>query len=263
MLLFTIPKKILANPWSKSGRGLGVIFLCILVSFLSGCAAQSPQVARSKEGIHHVPPEFYNAYFPSNTVIIDPGDMLTVRFYYHPELDSIQPVRPDGKISLTLFQGIEVAGKTPEELQAHLVDIYSHEFVDPVIAVEIEKKSANTVFVTGQIAQGGIKPLTSNLTMGQMLAQSDVLERDADLSSVLLVRKDNDMDYVVYKVDSRFSKGVERDIYLTPGDIVVVPRNNITIIGDFVQKYIRDIIPPQMNIYYGMTTDLTDKPPFN
>ncbi|GAB1409564.1 hypothetical protein MASR1M90_07180 [Desulfovibrionales bacterium] len=234
----------------------------LAVFLVSGCATQSKNSERTAQGIYPAPPEFYNPYYPAQTVTIDPGDVLTVRFYYHPELDSIQPVRPDGKISLTLFQGIDVAGMTPEELHDHLVQIYAREFIDPVIAVEIEKKSANTVFVTGQVAQGGLKALSSNLTIGQMLAQSDVKVRDADLGSVVLVRKHGDTDYKVYKLDARLENGSERDVYLSPGDIVVVPRNTITIIGDFIQKYIRDIIPPQMNIYYGLTTDLSDRSQF-
>lgn len=236
-----------------------LVALAILCTFiLCSCAGKSPNAGRGDETVHSVPPEFFNPYYSAHAVTIEPGDVLTVRFYYHPELDSIQPVRPDGKISLTLFQGIEVSGKTPEELQEHLVALYTKEFVNPVISVEIEKNTSNTVFVTGQVAQGGIKPLQSNPTIGQILAQSGVRERDASLASVILVRKHSNSDYKVYKVDARFENGAERDIYLAPGDIIVVPRNAITLLGDFVQKYIRDIVPPQMSIYYGLTTDLTD-----
>ncbi|MFZ5810847.1 MAG: polysaccharide biosynthesis/export family protein [Thermodesulfobacteriota bacterium] len=248
----------------KAAAPIGMVVvatLCIIAMF--GCAGKSPNADKSKEGIQPVPPEFFNPYYPSHAVTIEPGDVLTVRFYYHPELDSTQAVRPDGKISLTLFQGIDVAGKSPEELQRHLTEVYAKEFVNPVISVEIEKKSSTTVFVSGQVAQGGVKPLQSNSTIGQILAQSAVRERDADLGSVVLVRKHGDTDYTVYKVDARFENGAERDIYLAPGDMIIVPRNAITILGDFVQKYLRDIIPPQMNIYYGLTTDLTNKFLFN
>lgn len=260
MFFFNTEKKLSSRIPDKHCYTILIIFLWICC--ISGCAASSQNSDKTAQSIYPAPPEFYNPYYPAQTVHIDPGDVLTVRFYYHPELDSIQAVRPDGRISLTLFQGIEVAGLSPEELHAHLTQLYSREFIDPVITVEIEKKSDNTVFVTGQVAQGGLKALSSNLTIGQMLAQSDVKVPDADLGSVLLIRKHNDTDYAAYKLNANLENGPERDIYLSPGDIVVVPRNTITIIGDFIQKYIRDIIPPQMNIYYGMTTDLSDKSPF-
>ena len=49
--------------------------------------------------------------------MIAPGDVLNVRFYYDPDLNKTVKVREDGKISLSLFQGIQAAGQTPEQLQ--------------------------------------------------------------------------------------------------------------------------------------------------
>jgi hypothetical protein len=137
-----------------------VATLCIVAMF--GCAGKSPNADKSKEGIQPVPPEFFNPYYPSHAVTIEPGDVLTVRFYYHPELDSSQAVRPDGKISLTLFQGIDVAGKSPEELQRHLTEVYAKEFVDPVISVEIEKKSTPRSSSPARWPRGGSSPCKSN-----------------------------------------------------------------------------------------------------
>jgi len=257
-MFFVIP--LGKNTASVRRGSVRIFFLIVVVALggicMTGCAGKSSKSARGEEPIQVVPPEFFNPSFPSQSVLIEPGDVLTVKFYYNPELNSAQIVRPDGKISLTLLQGLEVAGESPEALQSRLLTLYSKEFVNPVISVEIEKKSNTSVFVSGQVTTGGIKSLQANTTIGQMLAQSGVKERDADLSSVVLVRKHGDKLYKVYKVDARFEQGVERDIYLAPGDMIIVPRNAITILGDFVQKYIRDVVPPQMNIMWGLNTDL-------
>jgi len=257
-MFFVIPLK--KNTASVRRGSVRIFFLLVVVALgglcITGCAGKSSKSGRGEEPIQVVPADFFNPSFPSQSVLIEPGDVLTVKFYYNPELNSAQIVRPDGKISLTLLQGLEVAGQSPEELQSRLLTLYSKEFVDPVISVEIEKKSNTSVFVSGQVTTGGIKSLQANTTIGQMLAQSGVKERDADLSSVVLVRKHGDKLYKVYKVDARFEQGVERDIYLAPGDMIIVPRNAITILGDFVQKYIRDVVPPQMNIMWGLNTDL-------
>ena len=234
-----------------------LILLGCLILATAGCSSTTAGRDPAPDPIVPVPENFYDPYYPSADVIIESGDVLTVRFYYHPELDSKQTVRQDGKISLTLLQGLDVAGQTPEELQQRLVTLYSNEFVEPVITVEIDKESEAVVFVTGQVASGGIKSLKSNRTIGQVLAQSSPMESDADLSTVVLVRKHGPKEYKVYLVDARFEDGLDRDIYLAPGDIIVVPQNTITIIGVFVQKFIRNIIPPQMSIYYGITSDLT------
>ena len=237
-----------------------LLFLLLLAMMcLSACSSHSTS-ARKAPPVQQVPDSFFEPTYPAMPVVIEPGDILTVRFHYHPELDVIQTVRPDGKVSLTMFQGITAAGLSPEEFQTEVVRLYSKEYVRPVVAVGIEKKTTAQVYVSGQVNAGGVKPLPSNSTVGQILAQCGVKERDADLGSVMIVRKFSDKDFKVYRVDARFENGAERDIYLAPNDIVYVPRNAITLIGDFVQKYLRDVIPPQMNVIWGINTDLTSTP---
>lgn len=235
-----------------------LVLLCAML--VTGCASRKSATSHQgmQQAIEPVPPQFFDPFFPSPTVTVSPGDEIRVRFYYHPQLDSKQIVRPDGKIALTLLQGHYVSGKTPEEIQLELLAYYKNEFVNPVVTVEIEKRTESSVFVSGQVGSGGVKQLQSNFTIGQMLAQCAVIETDANLGSVVLVRKDGDKSYRVYLVDAEFENGAQRDIYLAPGDIIIVPRNTITIIGDFVQKFIRNLIPPQMSIYYGVTKELTD-----
>lgn len=232
--------------------------LILCIPLLYACAGKSPNAARAQDRLQPIPSEFFAPHFPTQQVSIEPGDLLTVRFYRHPELDSAQIVRPDGKIALTLLQGFPVAGRSPEEVQHELVEFYTQEFVAPMIAVEIEKRAEVTAFVTGQVEAGGVKPILENSTVAQILAQSSVKERDADLRSVVLVRKHSPEKYIAYLVDARFENGAERDVYVAPGDIIVVPRNAITVFGDFIQKYIRDIIPPQMILSYGVTKEITD-----
>ncbi len=200
-----------------------------------------------------IPPTFFNPYFPQEKTIIEPGDVLTVRFYYNPEMNQTATVRHDGKISLPFFQGLDIAGLTPEQLHDKLVGLYSKEFVEPVISVDFEQKAQQFVYVTGEVNSGGAKPLSSNVTIGMMLAESQVKAKTAAINSVILVRKESDTDYMVYKIDAGFGSGGERDIYLAPEDIIIVPRNKITRLGDFVQQYIRDVVPPDMNIGYSYT----------
>ena len=44
-----------------------------------------------------------------------PGDSIDVKFFYTPELNEIQNVRPDGKIALQIIGEVTAAGKTPAE----------------------------------------------------------------------------------------------------------------------------------------------------
>ncbi len=223
---------------------VGLFLILALGIQAAGCATKNVE----KE----IPPAFFEPpTVADNKVIIEPGDELTIRFYYHPEFDSTQIVRSDGRVSLTLFQGIMASGQTPEEFQAILVDSYSKEFVDPVITVEINKAANNAVYVTGEVRQGGMKQIKHNMTVGTLLAQCAVNEVDGSISRVILVRKHSAKEYRAYEIDASFGGGKERDLYVKSGDILYVPRNGITLAGDFVQKYIRNIIPVDMLLTVG------------
>lgn len=232
------------NKCTRIHVAVALALACLLTAPFAGCVPKNVQ----KE----IPPTFFEAPAPSETkVIIEPGDELTVRFYYHPEFDSTQIVRTDGKISLTLFQGIDCVGETPEEFQSKLVGLYAKEFVDPVITIEINKATNSTAYVTGEVNNGGMKLIQYNMTVGSLLAQSAVNEVDGNMSGVILVRKMSPKEYIAYQIDARFDGGKDRDLYVKSGDIVYVPRNGITLAGDFVRKYIRDIVPFDMYLTVG------------
>lgn len=237
----------LSKLYRLSGKKLFPIICCVLISLFAAGCAQTPQE------VEIVPTDFFS---PQTKTVIEPGDVMRVQFYFHPEMNQVQRVRPDGKMSFAFFQGLDVAGLTPEELQKKLVDLYTKEFVKPVITVSFEEKASRAVYVVGEVGEGGYKPIPTNATVGQLLTQCRLDLRRASLDSVILVRRHSEKEYRAYKIDADFTAGKERDIYLASGDIIYIPRNAITQVGDFVQQYIRDVIPPQMTLGLGFTYEL-------
>jgi polysaccharide biosynthesis/export protein len=193
-----------------------------------------------------VPKEFLQAYFPSHSVVIAPGDVLSLRFYFNPELNKKVTVRQDGNISVDFFQGVAATGLTPDELQQKLVQLYSKEFRDPVITVDMEESAASQIYVTGEVALPGAKPLLSNMTVGMALAASQAGQKTAGLKSVFLIRNVSGA-FHAYRLNAVFPAGDSRDVYLAPGDILFVPRKAIVKAGDFVEQYIKNILPATPN----------------
>jgi polysaccharide export outer membrane protein len=229
-----------------------VLILYAAAWLVAGCATTSQD---QESNLESIPTNFFE---PNTATNIAPGDVLRVNFYFHPELNQLQRVRADGKIALSFFQGLEVAGLTPDELQEKLVELYSRDFVNPVITVTFEEKASRAVFVTGEVAEGGLKPIPTHTTVGQLLTRCKVNHLRAALDKVVLVRRHSDTEYRAYQLNADYLNGAERDLYLKDGDILVVPRNTITSVGDFVQRYIRDVIPPDMNIGFLFTYELSD-----
>ena len=235
--------RCLSNQSHQIALVVAAVFLAAIAA--SGCA--TPNVSTV------IPDEFFNQ---QTSVVIEPGDILRIQFYFHPELNQVQAVRADGKMALTFYQGIDVAGMTPDELQKKLVDMYSKDFVDPVITVNFEQKTSQSVYVAGEVDDGGLKPLVTNATVGQVLSMSKPRSKRAALNSVVLIRRYSVTEYRAYRLDADYESGKDRDVYLAGGDILFIPRNNITKVGDFVEQYIRDVIPPQMTVGYGFTFEL-------
>jgi protein involved in polysaccharide export with SLBB domain len=193
------------------------------------------------------PPEFFMANQPGKPLAIVPGDVLSVRFYYNPELNKTVKVREDGKISLDMFQGIEAAGLTPEELQKKLVEIYAHEFTDPVITIDVDASSSGSVYVTGEVQSPGTQEWHGNLTLAMALAVSHVNHKTAGLKSVFLIRALEPGKFSAYKLDASLPVGKCRDLQILPGDVLFVPRKFIVKADDFMEQYVRQLLPATPN----------------
>ena len=215
-----------------------------LVTFLLCCGAQ---FCAAEQKYSAPPASFFASNGAGRTVVLAPGDVLTIRFYYNPELNKTVKVREDGKISLDLFQSIPVAGENPDELQKKLVGLYSQEFTNPEITVDVVSQANSSVFVTGEVLLPGAKELNGKMTVATAIALSQVSQKTAGTKSVFLIRSAEDAKYRVYKLDASFPNGSARDIAMAPGDILFVPRKGIVKADDFMEQYFRQLLPATPN----------------
>jgi polysaccharide export outer membrane protein len=72
------------------------------------------------------------------------------------------PVRPDGKITLTLVDDIQAAGRTTEQLKADLTKAYDRFIVNPVITVGLVEIHSRKVCIQGMVMKTGCFSMTSN-----------------------------------------------------------------------------------------------------
>lgn len=195
--------------------------------------------------------------FPRQEPVVQSGDILKASFLYHPELNTNEMVSPDGTVTFPIIGPVTVYGKTARQIHAELMSAYEKDLINPDIVVTVDRSATSMVYVAGEVRQGGSKPLNSNMTVAQMLASAEPDMVKGDISSVLLIRKNPDGEQsTAYKVDARFASGANRDVYLAPGDIVVVPRKGIVLAGDFIQQYVRDLLPPQLGLNMGFVYEI-------
>lgn len=98
--------------------------------------------------------------------ILSVADVLTVEFAYHPDMNRELTIRPDGNITMPRKGPVQALGLTTEQLEKKIVDIYSKEFIDPVVTVTMIQynrtidrlKTAITTSVRGQSKLTTIRP---------------------------------------------------------------------------------------------------------
>lgn len=188
-----------------------------------------------------------------NEVVLQPYDMIRVRFLYWPELDDEQMVRPDGKISLLMVGDVEVQGMTLQEVHDRLMALYEEKIKDPDINVVVTSLASNRVYVGGEVATPGLILIDSKLTaLGAVMQAGGFLEDSARKSTVVVVRQREGKQYAC-TIDLR--KALEHpetnSFLLEPYDVVYVPRTRIARVDQFVQQYLSDIVPRWITTGYN------------
>ena len=197
------------------------------------------------------PPEFFesNAKAPGSTIAA--GDVLNIRFFYSPELNKTVKVRDDGKMSLDLFQGIPVAGETVDELQRQLTALFSTEFTNPAVTVDIDSRATASAYVTGEVMTPGPKEIRGKMTVGAVLAMSQVNQKTAKSHSIFLMRNSGERKYSVYQLDASLPNGTGNGVQILAGDILFVPRKGIVKTGDAIEQYVKNLLPFGTSVFFN------------
>lgn len=156
---------------------------------------------------------------------IGPDDLLSIVFWREKDMSADVVVRPDGKISLPLLKDVQAAGYTPDQLTDALVQAASKYIGRPNATVVVKAINSRKVFIVGKVAKPGAFPLTSDMTVLQLIALAgDVLEY-AKSKSMVVVRKldDGEQRFPVNYKDVLRGRNAAQNILLKPGDTVIVP----------------------------------------
>jgi polysaccharide biosynthesis/export protein len=214
-----------------------VSFRMILVALccsLMGCSIMQPaKTAREM------------AFEPVEQLTLAAGDVIDVKFFYVPELDESQIVRPDGYITLQLIGDVSVMGRTPGELQGELIRRYQLHLKRPNITVMVRRVNDSRIWVTGEVKRPGPVQMTGRMTI--LEAVVDVgggVRPTADLRNVLIVRQGPEHSYGCLVNLQEVLQGRKAPVfYLQARDVVYVPATGITQIDDWVDQYINKLVP--------------------
>ena len=239
----------------RSSIVLGLAVLCGMA--LTGCG---PMVGPDTVSEANVPPLRFEARpmngqdidagfdtpsSPSKAYTIASGDTLDIKFYYTPELNETQAVRPDGKIALQIIGEVGAEGRTPAELCGLLKRLYAPHLKDPEVSVVVRTFSNNRIFVGGQVLLPGPIEMNGKMTALEAIIQAGGIDyKEAEVKNVVVIRHHNGTRYgYLLNLEPTLEGKEAQPFFLESKDIVYVPRTEIAKINQWIDQHINRIVP--------------------
>jgi polysaccharide export outer membrane protein len=204
----------------------------VALAAVTGCQTEpspfTPVPTATTNSLRPVIPEAMIAPPPATvsptTFTLREGDILKISFPGSPNLNTTQPIRTDGKISLRLVGEVKAAGMTPADLQKELMDLYAPQLVSKEVTVEVQSSSF-PVYVTGAVLRPGKISSDHPITALEAIMEAGGFDyTKANLKSVVVIRQEGGQTRK-YTLDlKKVMEGKTNEpFYLKPDDIIYVP----------------------------------------
>lgn len=152
------------------------------------------------------------------------GDVLHINVWKETEISQTVVVRPDGNISLPLVNEVAVAGLSPLQIQQLLTEKLKSILTNPQVTVSVAEVRSKMVYITGEVGKPGAYSVASPLNVLQLIARAGGLNEFANRKNIYILRgadKKNRLHFNYKEVVK--GKNSDQNIFLQPGDTVVVP----------------------------------------
>lgn len=157
--------------------------------------------------------------------IIGPGDVLDISVWKDETLTRSVIVLPDGKISFPLIGEVLARGKTVAVLKKEIEKRLTTYVPDVTLSLEVKQVNSMLIYVIGRVNNPGRFLLNVNANVLQALAMAGGLTPYAKRDKIKIFRPEGDKTNIFpFNYDNVVDgKGLEQNIILLRGDVIVVP----------------------------------------
>ncbi len=206
--------------------------------------SQSPAAVATPQFQSTTPPEAIQPQWlqkPEKAYTLGPGDKIELEILGESGTRTETFVTPDAKIYFDLLPGIDVAGKTTQQLQAELEAGLAKYYKQPQVAVTLREAVSQRVWILGRLNAPGIYPIKQPMRVLDAVSQagglftsrfSGTTEELADLKHSFIIRQGRtlpvDFEKLIRKGD------MSQNIYLEPNDYLYLPSaltNEVYVLG--------------------------------
>jgi len=175
---------------------------------LTGANAQTAAAPRAEAVVpqqqaQQAPPTAVAPQAPSSTLdnyILSPNDIILVKVFEDPDLDSQHRISQDGTINFPLIGVIQVSGRTVTQAASTIRDRLLKGYLrNPQVRVNVIQYASRRITVLGQVQKPGsyVLPNEERVDLLQAIAMAGGFTRLADEGRVLVRRNVNGVDTIL------------------------------------------------------------------
>jgi polysaccharide export outer membrane protein len=203
-----------------------------------------------------LPQEDFNSNRPSNTPTSGAGkeyrigsdDLIEVSVFEVPELGGTSRVTASGAISLPLIGSVDVAGRTPQEVERLIEEALREKYInDPHVTASVREYASQPVSVIGAVKYPSIYQIKGEKTLLEMIAMAQGLDPTTAGKTIQVLRKKPALaddtnqsgqpaDTITIDTEDLFDNGkTELNIPIQAGDVInVVRAGSIFVVGEVI-----------------------------
>jgi polysaccharide export outer membrane protein len=194
------------------------MLLLAVLAGLAGCASNQYPAA----------PKDDNA--PAWNYLIGPGDSVNVFVWRNPEVSGNFPVRPDGKMTMSLVEDMPASGKTPSQLARDLEKALSKYIQEPIVTVVVAGgvgPFSQQIRVIGQATKPQALNYRENMSLVDlMIAVGGITDFAAGNKAYILRIVDGKQTRLGVRLEDLLQGGdISADVPVRPGDVLVIPES--------------------------------------
>ena len=168
---------------------------------------------------------YVNSFFTNTR--LGPEDVITVDVFDQPSYSRANiTIPPSGRVNYPVIGQVMVAGRSIEEIEKEMTERLSEYIREPKVTVQIVQVHSMKYMVVGDVATPGIYEMTRRMTVNEALAKAGDVNRYGDTKNINILRMQPNGQAAPIPVNLyEVRRGKARDVYLIPGDTIVVPGN--------------------------------------
>lgn len=176
---------------------------------------------------------------------LGPGDVLKLELLGEPELPTITPISPDGKVYFSLLPGLRVAGLNLAQAKQRIEEGLKQFIKDPKVSIQLQEVHSHRVWLLGRLATPGVYTLDTPMTVIEAITRAGGLdsahftgttEELADLHHSFLIR---DKQIIPINFNALIREGdIRYNLRLQNGDYIYLPSalsQEVYVIGEVIQ----------------------------